>query len=70
MSNKKIKELKNLSKDELNLKVRTIQADLFKARIQKQTGQLEDVNTLWRMRKEIARIKTLQTQLSTAGAKK
>ena len=62
MSNKKIKELKNLSKAELLVKSREAEKNLFDARMKKKTGQLEDVNTLWRIRKDIARIKTLLTQ--------
>jgi large subunit ribosomal protein L29 len=62
MSNKKIKELKNLSKTELQVKIRETEKNLFDARMKKKTGQLEDVNQLWSLRKSLARIKTLLTQ--------
>jgi len=65
MSNKKFKELKNLSKDEMASRIRDNGANLFKAKMQQKTGQLKDTASLTRMRKEIARLKTLQTQQAT-----
>ena len=62
MSTKSFKLLKNLTKDELTSKARTIEGDLFKARMQKVTGQLENVSSIWKMRKELARVKTLASQ--------
>ena len=67
MSNKRIKEMKNLSADELTSKLRTTESELFQVKIKQATGQLNDTAQLWRLRKETARIKTLQTQ---AAAKK
>lgn len=69
MSNKKIKEFKNLTKDELVVKVREVQASLFEARMKQKTGQLEDINTLWKLRKDVARMKTLLTQQVSSTAK-
>jgi ribosomal protein L29 len=62
MSTKAFKELKNLTKDELAVKVRETEAKLFEARIKKTTGQLENPSSLWQMRKSLARMKMLQTQ--------
>ena len=61
MGNKVIKNLRGLSKDELTTQARKIEADLFEVRMKKVTGQLEDSAHLWRLRKELARVKTLQT---------
>lgn len=61
MSSKRFKELKNLSKDELAAKVRETEAELFQVRMKKMTGQLADSAQLWRLRKDVARLKTLQT---------
>lgn len=61
VSNKRFKELKNLSKDELAAKVRETEAELFQAKMKKMTGQLADSASIWRLRKQVARIKTLQT---------
>lgn len=68
MSNKIMKEMKNLSKDELVVKIRETEAQLFETRMKKVTGQLENVSSVWKMRKQLARYKTLQTQASKAGS--
>jgi large subunit ribosomal protein L29 len=70
VATKRFKELKNMTKDELLTKVRTLQAELFQARMKTVTGQLEDTSTVWKLRKDLARVKTLQTLQSgqTAGA--
>ena len=61
MSSKRFKELKNLSKDELTTKVRETEANLFQAKMKKTTGQLADSAMIWRLRKDVARLKTLMT---------
>ncbi len=61
MATKRFKELKNLSADELKSRVRESEAQLFDAKMKKATGQLGDTATLWKLRKDIARLKTLQT---------
>ncbi len=61
MSTKRFKELKNLSKDELAAKIRETEAELFQVKMKKMTGQLADSAQGWRLRKEVARMKTLQT---------
>jgi large subunit ribosomal protein L29 len=60
--NKAMKALKNLSANELLVKARELEKNLFDTRMKKVTGQLSDSSTIWRLRKEIARLKTLQTQ--------
>lgn len=66
VATKSFKNLKSLSKDELTAKVRELEAGLFQVRMKKITGQLEDTASIWRMRKDLARVKTL---LSQAAAK-
>jgi large subunit ribosomal protein L29 len=61
VSTKRFKELKNLSKDELATKIRESEAQLFQNKMKQATGQLSDTAMLWRLRKDIARMKTLQT---------
>ncbi len=61
MSSKRFNELKNLSKDELATKVRELESEMFQAKMKKVTGQLTDTASIWRFRKDIARLKTLQT---------
>ena len=61
MATKRFKELKNLSKDELVTKIRETEAEMFQAKMKKTTGQLTDTASLWRFRKDVARMKTLQS---------
>jgi large subunit ribosomal protein L29 len=65
MSNKRIKELRDLSPSELGSKAREIEEGLFRARLNKATGQLSDKAMVWRMRKDLARVKTLITAKSS-----
>ncbi len=62
MSNKRIKELRNLSKEELTTRARELEAQLFQAKMKQTTGQLEDVSSVWRLRKDLARVKMLRAQ--------
>jgi ribosomal protein L29 len=64
VSNKQFKEVQQLSKDELLTKVRDTEAVLFKAKMQKATGQLKDTGSVWVARKMLARLKTRLTQLA------
>lgn len=59
MANKKSKEFRNLSKDEVISKIRDAEKLYFDLRIQKSTGQLEKTSDLWKSRKDIARLKTV-----------
>jgi large subunit ribosomal protein L29 len=62
MANKSMKPLKNLSASELVVKTRELEKSLFDSGMKKVTGQLADPAMIWRLRKELARVKTLQTQ--------
>lgn len=64
MSTKSFKEVKQLSKDEIMNRIRQTEAGLFKARMQRVTGQLKDTSLLWRERKLLARLKTRLTQMN------
>jgi len=55
----KIRELKELSADELKAKEAELRDQLFKLRFQKSLGQLENPMKLKNVRKDIARIITL-----------
>ena len=69
MATKRFKELKNMSADELKTRLRESEAQLFDSKMKKTTGQLGNTSTLWRIRKDIARIKTLQTAGQTGSTK-
>jgi len=66
---KKYKDMVNLSAQELVGKIREAQELLFQLRMKKVTGQLEDVSSLWRTRKELARLKTRQSHQSQTEIK-
>ena len=55
----KIKEIKELSMDELKQKNRDLAEDLFRLRIRHASGNLESPATMKNVRKDIARIKTI-----------
>ena len=64
MATKKTKELKSLSQDERATRLREAELALFQARMKKVTGQLANTASIWKMRKDIARLKTFQAQAS------
>ncbi len=66
MANKKLEEMKNYSVKELNQKIMEAQKSLFEGKIKLATGQLENTGLNWKIRKEIARMKTFLTQKSAA----
>ena len=70
MANPKIDELRALSVDELETKLRESKEELFNLRFQAATGQLESHGRLTAVRKEIARIYTVirERELGIGGA--
>jgi large subunit ribosomal protein L29 len=58
----KIKEIRDLNVDELNQKGREMAEELFRLRLRHTTGQLDSTASLSRVRREIARIKTVQRE--------
>ena len=73
MATKHFNEMKSLSKDELATKLRAAEAELFQTKMRRETGQLANTSSLWRMRKDIARMKMLYGRAeggkSAAGGK-
>ena len=61
-------ELRGLSRDDLNAKVRELKEELFTLRFQSATGQLESHGRLREVRKDIARIHTVRTERAAASA--
>jgi ribosomal protein L29 len=54
------KNLQELSDQELSKKIEEVHLALFEARIQKSTLQLTDTAIFWRLRKSLARMRTLE----------
>ncbi|MCC7442016.1 MAG: 50S ribosomal protein L29 [Bdellovibrionales bacterium] len=69
MSNKRFKGLKDLTKDELTVKIREAESGLFQSKMQHRTGQLENTGLLWQMRKDLARMKMLFANTLKASGK-
>ena len=55
----KISEVRELSSEELNAKIYSLKEELFNLRRKKAVGQLEQMNEIRRVRKDIARAKTV-----------
>ncbi|KWZ95712.1 MULTISPECIES: 50S ribosomal protein L29 [Anaerococcus] len=55
-------EIRKLSESELNKKLFDLQSELFNLRFQLATGQLENPAAIGNVKKDIARVKTIQTE--------
>jgi large subunit ribosomal protein L29 len=62
----KAAELRDLSAEELREKLRELQEELFNLRFQLATGQIENVSRIRAVRRDIARLKTVQQQRELA----
>ena len=62
----KAAELRDLSDQELRGKLRELQEELFNLRFQLATGQIENVGRIRTVRRDIARLKTVQRQRALA----
>jgi len=63
----KIKELKELSVDELKQKELELRDQLFKLRFQKSLGQLDNPMKIRNIRRDIAKIKTILDEIQKKG---
>ena len=62
----KAAELRDLSDEERRGKLRELQEELFNLRFQLATGQIENVGRIRTVRRDIARLKTIQRQRELA----
>ncbi len=62
----KANEIREMSVEELNVKLNDLKKDLFNLRFQNATNQLENPKRITEVRREIARVKTVITE-KTAG---
>lgn len=58
-----VKELRGLSQEELAKKENELQKELFDLRFQAAAGQLEKTARLDEVKKQIARVKTVQSEM-------
>ena len=66
----KASELKEKTVDELGEELLKLRKEQFNLRLQQATGQLTRPHEYRRVRKDIARVKTVMKQLSTQGEAK
>jgi large subunit ribosomal protein L29 len=67
-SKERFSNLKGLSQDQLQDELLNLKKEQFNLRFQRATGQLENTGRVREVRRDIARVKTLQRQ-KTATAK-
>jgi large subunit ribosomal protein L29 len=63
----KAKELRDLSAEELNEKEQELGRELFNLRFQKATGQLGNTAMLGKIKKDLARVKTVLNELQISS---
>ena len=62
-----VNELKSKTAVELNVELKELLQEQFNLRMQKGMGQMTNVHELRRVRRDIARIKTIMTEKTTEG---
>ena len=63
----KIKEIREMSAEQLAEKLMELKKDLFNLRLQHATNQLENPGTIADVKKDIAKIKTVQRERELAA---
>lgn len=58
----KAKEIRQLSDQELDNKLASLKEELFNLRFQAATGQIENLNSIGKIKQDIARVKTIITE--------
>ena len=58
----KVKELRDMTNEELNSKLKSLKQELFNLRFSNATGQLNNPMQITTCKKDIARIKTILTE--------
>ena len=67
-SKQRASDLNAMSKDQLSDELLNLKKEQFNLRFQRATGQLENTGRVREVRRDIARVKTLQRQKSAAKA--
>jgi large subunit ribosomal protein L29 len=63
------KDIRELSPAEIGTKLRDTREQLLQLKLRKQTGQVEKTHELRTLRKDIARLETIQNQKKQAASK-
>ena len=64
----KIEDIRERSTEELNVLEGDLRRQLWKARFDNHTNQLDDTSSIQKLRRDLARVKTILTQRTSAGA--
>ncbi len=67
MSNTKIKDIRELTNEELAASLRDLKQEALNLRLQQATGQLENTSRRRTVRREIARVQTVLTERRAQG---
>lgn len=67
--NEVIKELRSLSNEELETKIKESKKELFELRLKQSTGSLEQPSKIRELRKNVARMKTILAERENGGEK-
>ncbi|WP_349368464.1 50S ribosomal protein L29 [Salinarimonas sp.] len=67
-SNQRLSDLKAMTPDQLQDELLKLKKEQFNLRFQRATGQLENTARVAQVRKDIARVKTIQRQKQAAEA--
>ena len=62
------KEIRDLSPAEITTKLREVRGQLLQLKLRKQTGQVEKTDKLRTLRKDIARLLTIQNEKKTKAS--
>ncbi len=62
-------EVRDLTDEEMQGKVRELSEELFRLRLRRGTGQLEDAMRIRKIRRDVARVKTIQLERIRAASK-
>lgn len=65
----KVTEIRNLSDQDLSQKLQDLKQELFNLRFQNAAGQLENPNAIGTVKKDIARVRTIQQERALAARK-
>ena len=65
----KIEKVRELGEEELQNKVTDLGEEIFRARLQKETGQLDQAGKVRSLRKDLARVKTVLREIEIAKAR-
>lgn len=63
-----ISDLRNMTKDELMLKMTSLKADLFNLQSQARTGRIEKPHKIKEVKRDIARINTILKEVESKNA--